>query len=249
MVLFITLIGIAKLKSAWRVATESAICVFAIYSGRRDVLMFIGGMLLADLDLMRRRKQSQLNTTRTGTVLLSPSPLPSRYATIKQESFWLTIFVAGLYSSSVAVGGPEHQLGYGTLIRIARTLFWGLATDDVLRVTGALLTTWAAANSTLINPIFTNRFSQYLGKISYALYIVHGNTLKLIQYPLLPHLYRLVGTEGPDECGRGQIVLVHVLGLCIVLPLTLWAADLVWRAVDKPSVKFAHWVKARAFRD
>ncbi|KAJ9148933.1 Acyltransferase 3 [Pleurostoma richardsiae] len=102
---------------------------------------------------------------------------------------------------------------------------------------------------------FECRFCQYLGRISFSLYLVHGPVLHMIG----DRLYAAVGWArpvGPEtdklgswinimplpKTGPMGLEVAFLLPHIILLPLTLWVADVVTRAVDEPSVKIAQWM-------
>ena len=103
---------------------------------------------------------------------------------------------------------------------------------------------------------FENRFNQYLGRISFALYLVHGPILHIVgdrmyvavgwvneNHPVaLPSWINLFPLSKAGPMGLEFSLLAPNL---ILLPFTLWVADIVTRAVDKPSVRFAQWTYGR----
>lgn len=103
---------------------------------------------------------------------------------------------------------------------------------------GAVLIVLGINHSTEIQKFFTHPFSLYLGKISFAFYIVHGPILHSLGYSLMPNIWSVVG-KGTDF----QYCLGFLIGWAICLPLSIWLGDIYWRAVDIPSVKFSRWVE------
>jgi peptidoglycan/LPS O-acetylase OafA/YrhL len=105
---------------------------------------------------------------------------------------------------------------------------------------------------------FESRFCQFLGRISFALYLVHGPILNSIG----DRVYLAVGwTRAADDrlgplagwqnifplpkTGPMGLEIAFLVPNLLLLPLTLWVADLVTRAVDEPAVKFAAWLYRR----
>jgi peptidoglycan/LPS O-acetylase OafA/YrhL len=104
-----------------------------------------------------------------------------------------------------------------------------------------------------LKSFFELRFNQYLGRISYAFYLVHGPIL----WSLGDRIYAAVGwykesqaTNNPGwinlfplpKVGPFSLELSFVLPQLILLPLTLWAAEMVTRLIDEPSVNLAQWL-------
>ncbi|KAL2156600.1 hypothetical protein VTH82DRAFT_1345 [Thermothelomyces myriococcoides] len=103
---------------------------------------------------------------------------------------------------------------------------------------------------------FETPFCQHLGRISYALYLVHGpvlNTLgdrlyAAVGWPGAGRLYNLPGWVNLFPLpisGPLGLEIAFLLPHLILLPLTLYLAELVTRTVDEPSVRFAQWLYNR----
>lgn len=90
----------------------------------------------------------------------------------------------------------------------------------------------------MLQRIFTNAFTQYLGKISFSLYLVHGFVIHTVYYALIEVLWGTVG----DETDMQKEVAFGV-ALVIVTVALVWVSDVFMRVVDMPSVKFARWVE------
>jgi len=72
-----------------------------------------------------------------------------------------------------------------------------------------------------------------------------------LHYRIMPWLAKTTqafGTQNED----GQIissgstigfVMAWLMGLVVVLPVTIWAADLFWRVFDEPCIAFARWLE------
>lgn len=109
----------------------------------------------------------------------------------------------------------------------------------------------AVASSTMTAPIFSSYFNprtffessvaQYLGKISFAIYLVHGPVLHTLGYTVMNFVWtQMTGTETD-----GQYIIGFSLASLLVVPMVVWVADVFWRGVDEPVVKFARRVEER----
>ena len=250
MVLFLTLMATSRLRTKWRLSYVVTLIIYCIATNRRDILLFLCGMGLAEIDFMR--------TVESPTM---PSFLAPPRSTAK-DSHWLPplLFTTGLFLASSPVIEASSTPGYRTLCALISRLpssgdFLGYP-GSLLQCLGAVLITWSVANSpatTVVARIFTNPISQYLGSISYALYLVHGNVLKSILYSLMPTIASTTGGFGSmDQSGTlvtvgttPTFIAAWLVGMVIVLPITIWTADLFWRAVDMPVVRLGRWLEGR----
>lgn len=100
---------------------------------------------------------------------------------------------------------------------------------------------------------FETRACQYLGRVCYALYLVHGPVLWIVG----DRLYAATGwwkaehqQHLPWWVDRFKLPKSGPLGLevsflapqVVLFPLTLWLADVVTRAFDDPAVRFSQWL-------
>lgn len=98
----------------------------------------------------------------------------------------------------------------------------------------------AVGRLTLWQRFFESSLIQYLGKISYALYLVHGCYIHTGGYLIEKFIYdNVTGLEG------NQYNIGFTISGCIALPIVIWWADVFWRGVDAPSVKFAKWIETQ----
>ncbi|KAJ4303966.1 hypothetical protein N0V88_001568 [Collariella sp. IMI 366227] len=99
---------------------------------------------------------------------------------------------------------------------------------------------------------FETRFCQYLGRVSYSLYLVHGPVL----WTLGDRLYAAVGflksshDSFPHWINIFPLPWVGPLGMevaflvphLILFPVTFYCAEVVTKAFDEPSVRFPQWL-------
>jgi peptidoglycan/LPS O-acetylase OafA/YrhL len=216
MLLFFVTIGVWNVRTFVRLGFVGALILYCGYHGQNDILLFFGGMFLAEVDLILREDEGRVK----------------RY-----RYFWLILFTIGLYLAGMTSWDPEITPGY-------QTLMWLVPNSYRWHSLGCFMLVWSVRNSHDIQIAFTNRFAQYLGKISYSLYIVHGNVRRIITYSMMPTL--LVLTNGKEsEFGYAITILVSIL---FTYPITFFLADLFWRAIDIPSIKFAKWVETKCTR-
>ncbi|KAG6037122.1 hypothetical protein E4U41_005314 [Claviceps citrina] len=117
----------------------------------------------------------------------------------------------------------------------------------------AILLITAISNIQGLRRLFETRICQYLGRISFAFYLVHGPLLwtvgdrlyAAVGFPSKAHLEHIphwVGRFAMPRTGPVGLELPFLLSQAFLLPLTLAVAEFVTRTVDKPSVDFAAWL-------
>lgn len=242
-IIYTALLALMRATSKARLWCQLGLIVYFLYicDGYYGAL-FVAGMLQADLDLLAKMPDGGLPK-----FLRRLEP----YKTfIYYHLFVISMWLAGVPSFNDKVEDLRLNPGWYWMSFLKPQavfdykwffLFWAanMLVASVPRIR------W-------LRRFFESRFCQYLGRISYALYLVHGPILSTIG----DRLYYAVGWVRLIE--RDMLKLgswanifplskAGPLGLepaflvpnIILLPLTLWVADMVTRAVDEPSVRFA----------
>jgi peptidoglycan/LPS O-acetylase OafA/YrhL len=248
MLLFLLQMGLARVRTSIRWCCLIMFCWFSLRNQRWEMILFVSGLLLAELDLIRiarRRSQSLSHAS---------SPLPT-YTNILSEKArgvtknsevrkysWYFVAVLALYFMST----PDEEA--------AETPGWQyLATwvpewlDDKYRFwqgIGSIMFVLATNFSPTLQRPFNTAFVQYFGKISYAIYLMHGPVLHTAGYSIMRWAWSVTGSTT-----EGQYAFGFILSAVFIVPLTVWAADLFWRFVDAPVVRFAKWVETQCVKE
>ncbi|KAF2744518.1 acyltransferas-like protein [Sporormia fimetaria CBS 119925] len=208
--------------------------------------VFCAGMLLCDLDL-----------------LAQDSALPNFLHAMAdyKEIIFFHLFIISLYLGGVpACEGPEYASllprspGWKWLSVLKPQavldakwffLFWA----SVLLVASVQRLVW-------LKSFFETRFCQYLGRISFALYLMHGPVMLV----LADRLYAAVGLERSvhkehiedwknvlpiSRAGPMGFELAFWAVQLVVLPVTLYTAEVVTKVFDEPSIRISSWLYAR----
>ncbi|KAK5999472.1 hypothetical protein QM012_005473 [Aureobasidium pullulans] len=229
LVLYLTQAGLAHLKSKVRMAILVFLIIWVHQMGRWEMILFYGGFLCADLDFHR-------SSTTDPTLPISEKTRPK---TSKIKScVYILVFVLGLYLGCQPQKSADKTPGWVTLYSIIPDYvgnpkrYWP--------GWGAILLVWSTSCFKPLQRLFDNRFAQYLGKISFSLYIVHGVVMFTIGFALMNTFDGFFGRE--DGITRA---IGFGVGSGATLFFTVWLADVFTRAVDEPSVKFARWVEEK----
>lgn len=197
-----------------------------------DYMMFFIGMILAEIDMI-------LKTDASATPMLELStglPNRQRWSRLRRIALYIA-FVFGVYLMGTPVWNAVNTPGY-------RTLVWLLSSEWYCQKLGCILVIVSVRHSPQLAVLFTNSFAQYLGRASFALYIVHGNVRRIVLYAMMPWVWSIVGGK-ENQWSFGAAVLI---GMIITWPITFWCADVFMRGIDVPSVRFSRWLEGKVRR-
>lgn len=188
-------------------------------------------MVLAEMDLVRDAHSG-------------PAPPPFLEVVSKWKmptkvpSFWAFIIVISLYLMSMPDVNPELAPGWANLTSMIPS-WWVGERYRFWQSISAVLFIWAVGHCPSWQSFYNSDVVQYFGKLSYALYLVHGPVLHCIGYQIQKMTWGITGVEG-HAYNFG-----FVMSGFFIMPITIWIADMFWRGVDIPTVKFAKWVESK----
>lgn len=243
LLLFITILGLSRCVANARLFILAGVMTFCFYSGELYTLEFLGGMFIAEVTILQ--DQSLLSPT------LSPTELPKftfddapiRCASTSKimqrlvQAFWMGNVVCGLFIASWTNDHVSEVWGLRVLDSHTPEPYEG---QRIWFCLGAFQIVAACTQVRFLQDFFTNPIAQYLGRISYALYLTHNLCLTVLEPRVLPILDSFFSKA--SFLGRH---LNWIAGLMLYLPVIICVADLFWRAVDKPTVKFARWLEGK----
>lgn len=241
--IYTTAMALSRSAKNQRLLSELALIIYFMWIADGWYgAMFIAGMLLSDLDLLAISGEL-------------PSII-SRFEPYKDIIFPI-LFTIGMYLSGV----PSHSLDVKDL---AASPGWGpfmawFKPQAVFDYKWFYLF-WASVfivvsipRISVLKSFFEGRFCQYLGRISFSLYLVHGPVL----WTLGDRLYAATGfvkdvhvEKIPNWVNKLPLSHSGPLGLepafllpnLIILPVTFYMAHLVTKYVDDPSVRVTQWL-------
>lgn len=125
-------------------------------------------------------------------------------------------------------------------------------TQRIFLSVGSVVTVFAVSRLPALKRFFELPALQYLGKVSFSLYLIHGPVIMTVGWATLPTFWYWfnVGTywppiqwdgmsQGPvyKDASRLWIEIAHWLCLGCMLPCMFWGADLFTRYVDDPILR------------
>ena len=244
-VVWTALLAFAECETTTRLLCEAGLVYYFLYivDGWYCAL-FMTGVLLCDLDLLALSDQAPRMLRRQ----------------MGQWFWWLLFFIslylAGVPSAKNEISHLKTSPGWHYLAYLKPQAMWDFRW---------FFRYWAATLAMISIPrlpvkkFFETGFCQYLGKVSFALYLVHGPVLWTVgdriyaatgrpqesSFAMAPNWINLFQfpSWGPF-CLEINYLAAHL----ILLPLTLGVAELVTNLIDEPSVKLAQYAFTTATR-
>ena len=231
MLVFLTVLGLSHAKTAIRMSTVFAFAYFCLYASKDwqnwDMFLFISGIFLAEWQIIR----SEATSSRAEVLLTNQK---SRVVNSGSKILWFCLFLVSLWLACWPDIGSDKSPGYIFLSSITperfpagdagRTRFWTSLAAPMMLL--------ALDNLPFLQRIFNTPLMEYLGELSFSLYIVHA--------PLLYTFGRAFSTICINF--TGSKFLGFLLGACVNIPVIFWAADVYWRLVDAKTVEFGRWM-------
>jgi peptidoglycan/LPS O-acetylase OafA/YrhL len=251
MLLFLGIMCMSRLRLFIRQVMVVAIMVYGIACGKWATFEFFGGMLLAEMHVLRRTLRSDvynfLEDSRWTRQVTRPTV---------RTVFHISTMIVGFYIGGWPNMDVDKTWGLSFLNHITPSSFQGGdAPQRLWFAISAFFITWACGELSWIRRFLEGPLAQYCGRLSYAIYIVHGPALELCQARVvgLPHVpqkgqpgeegfvaaihgFGIKGIFGHDT--TTQQFLSWLVALVILFPYVVWLSDIFWRLVDLPITAF-----------
>lgn len=257
-IVFTFLVAFTRVHSRVRMGAALFVAVYVQYYTFWAVFTFLGGMLICDLHFeieemlskcadgsgsgydgslpLWARAHQDLVTRVTSRLTRShgTSLLVRRICGI--AAFILALMVLSVPSFRL---GAQYSLGYGTITSWAPLRFG----DRFLVPLGAIMTVLVLDLVPFLQILFSNPFCQYLGRISFALYLIHGPLLWSLGLKLTNFFIDLTGgTSG------SAFILAIFLTSCFWLVIAIYLADLTATYIDQPTLRFTKWAYGKLLK-
>lgn len=238
MIVFLALTVYVSLRQPHRLAVQ-LILVFSTYCWNRwETVLFLTGMLLADTSQLSHAK-SQPGYENCLVQPRSP-PRSQRVSAVAFGALRLFLLLFSLYLLSAPDLCIQHTPGFKLLGRLIPPFdhqpfrFYPMIGGSML-----VFLVSHSSNDWFLNRLILNSVTaQYLGRISYSLYLVHGPIIHSFGYLVFHWMLKMVGQKT-----MLQYCIGFGLAYILLLAAVLWAADVFWRGVDMQCVWFAAWLE------
>lgn len=189
MVLFLTHVMVARMPPRIRLSVLVGLIALGVNWNRWDLCPFWAGMIIAELDLIRIEQTSN-KLPPTAVASNAPNPEKTRCHTgstthqpakgSMNATYWL-LCALSLFLLSYPDAAGHITPGYATLTSLIPANFTQM--HRFWPSIGATLIVLSTCHLDLLrNRIFCSRPLQYLGKISFPLYCMHGPVIHTLGY-------------------------------------------------------------------
>lgn len=266
--LYGVLVVVAQCRPHIRLIAMLGVSVLYFYWNHWEVWVFILGAMVAQADLMLGAPPilSAQRPDHDPDHDFEPAPPASvnhpvhdwtRYGVSStrdrrfQRGLRYAAFVVALYFLSYPVDGArDYAPGYLWLNRLIPRFM--VRKDKFYPNIGTAILLLALARSDASTSrwrrLLTSSFPLYLGKISFAVFLVHGPIMHSIGY-MMPH--KMAWTFGTELQALADVPWAMVVGFgwMVTLLLTLWAADVWHREVEGRCVEMTETLERLCFAE
>lgn len=258
MVIFLILVAFSRLRSRARMLFVFVALVYVeYYFVLWAIFLFLGGMLICDLRLELDGRGPSAPGPNGGGGGIRPTFLLPRWARGPNGSV-LKEGAPGSATKRVGRSNVHYACGFAALtfslwllstpeVTMGGKESWTYATmtssvikpydDFVFIPLGAILLVLTIDQVSFIQGFFTSRLAQYLGRISYSLYLVHGPLLWSLGIKMGRMMLTVTGWGTPLRYCLGVL-----MGMFLWLLVVIYIADLTHRYIDEQCVAFGKWV-------
>ncbi|KIX06481.1 uncharacterized protein Z518_04457 [Rhinocladiella mackenziei CBS 650.93] len=229
--LFLTQMMVARMSTGLRMTTFVGLMTWGVSQDRWDLWPFWAGAVIAELDIIRTAKTLGSSSLSSTTQPLKPKFLTKFLCTL--------MIVISLFLLSYPDAAGHATPGYTSLTPLIPSKF--TEKHRFWPTIGAIMIVWTTCHLDFLRKdVFCWSPIQYLGKISFPLYVVHGPIIHTLGYMTLP---RTPEVETPEI--MHQFELDFLKASVVIVITVIWVADVFLRIVDTPCVNLARRLEQR----
>ncbi|KAL8787743.1 MAG: hypothetical protein Q9213_002063 [Squamulea squamosa] len=224
LLVFLCVLGLSRCRNKVRLGCLMALIAYWLWFGYWATVLFLGGMVIADIGHGRNLPIDGALKTKCNHRM-------------RTAAHGFLIFVAMFLLSM-----PEYDeavtssWGYVTLSTVLTPASWGSHFSPgrwwpCLSSMMLVAVIDHAGAESLFQRIFTFRFPQYLGRISFSLYLCHGATIYSLGLRTVNFFVGIFGSQTYLQYGSALVV-----SAMIVIPILFWLSGVFTVVVDRGAV-------------
>ncbi|KAL0936373.1 acyltransferase [Colletotrichum truncatum] len=214
LLVFMCCMAFARASPVVRIPFVFMLLSFFFYFGMWPQILFLAGMILADVRHTRKKIPGLKGAMRWIATIM-----------------WSCLLVLALFLGGwPMLGNGYAAAGYSWFVWVPTS---GMKPDRFFTSMSAIALVASLEYLPLLQRIFNVRAILYLGEISYGLYLVHWTASSIwLTYGVKLRLL---------EAGCRHEVAWSI-GFAFSVVLCIWAGDVHWRLIDRKAVSFARWL-------
>lgn len=255
LMLFMCQAAFNRIRPNVRVIFMFGLAIFTMKYVYWQYFLFLCGMIVCDLQFAALEEKNSPTSASSSTTTVSSTTTGllgtaaayyargRRFYARHQTAIGIFFFVLSLYilSTPEAIRGAVGTPGFKTMIKWVPQHHQQTHNTDYFWVPiGAALLVYTVDCTPALQRIFTLPFPQYLGKISYSMYLAHGPVLFTAGHWFVIQTTKLTGLQGQVRYGLG--VGLSAIPFWFVL---ICLADLATRTLDKWSLSLGRLLYER----
>ncbi|KAJ5132191.1 acyltransferase 3 [Penicillium atrosanguineum] len=239
-VVYLAVLGLAFWRPQLRRLALAALMAYWFYFGLWDIFAFLTGLYLAETRLLSGVRAED-GEPKLPYYSWTPSIKSIDFSTVRTAF----CFVLGIYLVCLGDDG-ELPPGYQFLKLVESSRWendWAVMSKS-WKTVGAVLVVYAISQSPRLQNPLNSAPMQYLGRISFSLYLVHQSIYHLVRDPVRNFLWYIAtreaypGTQAASEF-TVPFAFTWLVGYIIMSAVNIYVADLYTRFVDERCVRGA----------
>jgi peptidoglycan/LPS O-acetylase OafA/YrhL len=236
MILFLAIIGLSRARTSVRIFALLILMIHSLASGHWAPCEFFGGFLIAEVEAELEGNNDTLNK-----LALKHNSL-ERLAKPINNIFWSMALIFGLLIAGWDHLNPAKDPAVGFLYQLTPKVYFENGPDIIpcfWFAFSSILIVWSLFRLPILQKPFVTGPVQYLGDISYSIYIMHGMFPSTWQEHIRVFTVNMIGGKSAT-----MGLITFAFEMIILYFLNAWASDLFMRFVDLNAVRFARRVES-----
>jgi len=239
-------------KNRLRMGLLGVFAGVCLIGGAWHLFCFTVGMVIADFHLSQEDEKEKMGKSLPSNSEKTPgNEKEKRWHTL----LWIGVFVVAFYVAGLPAlwsdkAYEQPMPGYETLVSLTPKVF-SMETEAASRFW------WSLSGPSLLLSIsqlpslkafFETNFAQYLGKISFCLYLIHNFCVVLFGIAIKNFLMGIVGLDPNMKEGGLVYWVMCAVWFGIFTTVVFALAAVAERWVDRPNVRFSKWLEGYCSR-
>ncbi|KAJ5174908.1 acyltransferase 3 [Penicillium canariense] len=240
-IVYVTVLGLAFWRPQLRRIALACLTTYWFYFGLWEVFAFLAGLYLAEMRLLSGASSSDEEPK---LPFHSLTDWTSHFKSVNFSTIWkYSCFIFGIYLVCLSDGGelpPDYRF-----LKFVESSRWEndwWVVSRCWKTAGSVLVVYAISQLPRLQRPLNSWPMQYLGKISFSLYLVHQTVYHLVRDPVRNFLWFIATREPYSENSRQYTVpfaFSWLAGYVIMSAINLYVAHLYTKYVDERCVQIA----------